>query len=386
MRKATIGILTLVMALALTACINPDGGGNGGGASGKTEIVAFDSAFRSPDGTVYVGIPSTFPFMEVEPQGDASLYWLDVPFTTPVKKADYFAIYGGKLYYTEFIHPTDAAARLTCLYVLDWNNDSLTILVDDVAAATKPVIVNGVLYYLTYRPDEGERIYTYEGDNGGEIKASDAMMCTSVLKSYDLKTGETATIDLCRTISAEFIGAGADRLFVCTEYRDDATKCTSMALDFSDPQEFTIPGYPLGVDAEGHVVARQYQRDSYLLSICDSQGNVLRSDKTEKYSATFSMSRYLIFDDLDGELVVVDSLEQADVYRQYRIDDWSTARYYWYFDDEIHTVYFIGRHGIFPGVYKGWSQGEDHSVFMVDEAGRVLRAVSYQQLGGVPRG
>ena len=376
--------MALAMTLALAACNGSDGSGQGGNKPGKAEVVAFDSAFRSPDGTMFVGIPSTFPFMEVEPAGDASMYWLDVPGTTPVKKADYFAIYGGKLYFTEFIHPTDAAARRTCLYVAEPNGDNPTILVDDVAASTKPVIVGGVLYYLTYRPDEGQQIYTYESDNGGEVKASDAMMCTTVLKSFDLKTGKTATMDLCRTVAAQFLGATADRLFVSMEIRDNSAKCVSLALDFSDAREFTVPGFPVGVNAAGNIIIRAYENDAYVWSILDAEGNVLRSDRTLGYSATFSMSRYLIFDDVDGEsVVVVDTLEQADVYRQYRIDDWSISRSYWYFDDQTRTVYFIGRHSLFPGVYQGYGRDEDYSVFMVDDAGRVLRALAYQQLGGI---
>ena len=398
--KATAVALAGTAAFGLAACIggDPNKGGNGGsgessgGNSGGnpgghvdpvqpaaepvSELVPFDNVFFDGNDT-YVGIPSTFPFLEVEPTAEASMYWLDIPGTIPVKRADFFAIYKDKLYFTDFIHPTDAAARLTCLYVADKDGSNRRIVVDDVAATTKPVIVNGTLYYLSYIIDEGQEIYTYPSDNGGTTKAGDAQMCTSILKSYHLVTGVTKSVEIGRTIAGQFVGATTERLFVATDLRDNAAKVTSMELDFSDPQTFNAPGYTVGIDEAGHIITRAYGNSVYHWSVCDSQGGVLKSLTSEKYSAVFSACRYLIFEDERGALVIFDTVNMAQVKRMEKIDDWSSDRYYYYYDPGTDEAYFIGRHGTIPGIYKGWSNYGDYSVFKVESDGQVCRVLPY---------
>ena len=368
-------------ALGLAGCMNGDpnkgnGGngnsGNGGsgnnsggnnGNNGNTpapdpepakpklpELTAFNNVFFTQDGTCYVGMPSTFPFYEVEAVEPASYGWLDIPDTTPVKFADYFAVYDGKLYFTEFFHPSDAAARKTPLYMANPDGSNIRVVLDDVACECRPWIVNGVLYYESFDYDEGERIYTHEGTNGGTIQSADAMNCTTVLRSYNMTTGATASVDITRTMAGSFIGATAQRVYTLISAWDDNSTCMSYALDFSDPQPFSTTGYPLGMDAKGHIITRGWSGTTSIWRVCDSDGTVLETFSVTDYGSAFSANRYLIFEDKSKATVVYDTVEMKQIKRVTRLDDWSSTRTYYYYNPYTDTVYYIGKHGTVPGI------------------------------------
>ncbi|MBR3258845.1 MAG: YARHG domain-containing protein [Eggerthellaceae bacterium] len=391
-------------AMGLSACIGGDpnksnggntpsggNGGNGGNTPGPSpapapepdplpRLVPFNDVFFADDDTVYVGMPTSVPFLEVEPSDPASMYWLDIPGTVPVKRADYFAIYDGKLFFTEFIHPSDAAARLTCLYVAEPDGSNPRVILKDVAATDRPCIVDGVLYYESYDIDEGEKLYRFVGQNGGEIIESDAMNCTSVLRAYNLTTGETKSVDIVRTIASSFVGATTERVFVTTKALDHATDITSYALDLTDPKEFSIPGYAYGVDLAGHIIAQGGANNAIQWYVCDANGATLEHFTTPKYNGVFSSNRYLLFEDASKKLTVFDTVELKQVKSITKKDDWSLDRTYYYYDPATDVAYFVGRHGTIPGIYlgyEGWGRNNDYSVFMVEGSGQVRRVLPY---------
>ena len=363
----------------------PSGGGNDGNQGGNTpapapktpEVVTFNDVFFAPDGTVYVGMPDAFPFLEMQGVGDARITWLDIPGTVHVPAADYFAVYDGMVYFTEFIHPSDAAARLTPLYVAKLDGTGVRQVLSDVAASTAPVIVDGVLYYQSFDLDEGQKRYTSEGANGGTITTGDAEKCMSVVRSYDLTTGKTASMDVTRTIAATFVGATTERLYFATEYLDTYSNCFSVALDFTDRRDFTVPGYPIAVDAAGHIISRSLEHTRYIHFVCDGNGASQKDVSTIAYGAKFNQDRYLIYEDDNGDVVVFDTVKMAQVKKVTLGSNISTRRLFYYYNPTEDLVYFLGPHRTIPGIYQGWD-GNDLSAFTVDMAsGQVRRILPY---------
>lgn len=356
------------------------GGNEAGSAPAKQlpALVPFDDVFFAEDGTVYVGMPGTFPFLEVQGAGEASIYWLDIPGTVPVKRADYFAVYDGKLYFTEFIHPSDAAARKTPLYVAELDGSNPRVLVDDVAAEDSPVIIDGVLYYLSFEYDENQEVYTYDTENGGTVQASDAANCTSVLRSYDLATGATAAYDVCRTMAADFVGATEDWLYVSTLANGSEQEITILTRDFEEVRTIEVPGYAYGVDAAGHIVSHEWVATSlYRLYVSDSNGAVLETFDTTNWGTAFSMNRYAMYTDKQGATVVFDTIAMAEAKRVQPIDNWAKSMTYCYYNPETDAVYFLGTHGTIPGTYTGWGSGNDVSVFVIESDGQTKRILPY---------
>ena len=316
--------------------------------------------------------------MEVQAHDDSSIWWLDIPGTTPVKRADYFAVYGGKLYFTEFLHPSDAAARKTPLYVANTDGSKATVLVDDVAADTQPVIINGVLYYLSFEYDEGQKIYTYDTENGGVIQVGDAEKCTSVMRSYNLTTGATASVEICDTMGASFVGASTDELFLCTAVGENSAQIKVLNCDFAEVRTITVPGYAFGVDEVGHIVSHEWiGTSSYRIYVCDKNGTTLAAYDSPDWSTAFSSSRYLLFSVGDGAAVVYDTVKLAEIKHIVPIDNWASHTTYYYYNPTTDAIYFLGTHGTVTGIYTGWGKGNDVSVFVIESDGQTKRILPY---------
>ncbi len=382
-------------AVALAGCFaitDPDGGNSGGSGNGgifnpgnsgnggslvAEDYVPFDTVFITADGSKYVGLPWSFPHIGADANEGSSNYSLAIPGMTSVEAADYFAVYDGKLFFTDFLRPTDAAARKTSLFMANLDGSGATEIVSDVACGTKPYIINGVLYYNSFDFHEGARTYSFTGVNGTQIVESDVYEATGVLRSYNLTTGETNSVTIAETSLMGLIGATRDRIYVVEENGSDASKCASYSLDFTDKQEFSLPGYPEGIDEAGHILVYSWDSQSNVqFFICDATGNTLATFNLDNYYGYLVQNRYFMYTKNDRVLYIYDTVAMKQIKEVGLKDNFASHCNFFMYDTDADVAYFLGYHGSVEGAYDTWdSTSQAISVFSVDAAGQVRRVV-----------
>ena len=147
---------------------------------------------------------------------------------------------------------------------------------------------------------------------------------------------------------------------------------------FAELRTITVPGYPIGVDAAGHVVSREWVGTSlYRLYVSDHDGNLLKTFDAADWSTDFSSSRYLMYNDRQGATIVFDTFTMAEVKHVKPLDNWANSMRYYYYNPVTDTVYFLGYHKTVPGIYTAYGSGDDLSVFLIDADGQTKRVLPY---------